>query len=80
VRFERLVRVEHGGRSRGDSGVAEVVLPIVPGEDAKSVGGQTRLAPALTERVGCPHVPQYGFRAFQSRSALPIAYIAAEEY
>jgi hypothetical protein len=49
------------------------VLPITPGKDAKSVGGQTRFAPALMERFGWPQVPQYGFRAFQSRRARPIA-------
>jgi hypothetical protein len=52
VRFEIVVRVEHGGRSLGEAGLAEVVLPTAPGKDAQSVGGQTRFAPALTDRVG----------------------------
>ena len=58
VRFESVLRVEHGGRSRGDMDVAEVVLPIVPGKVAKSAGGQIRFAPALTDKVGWPQVPQ----------------------
>lgn len=50
--FDRVVRLAHGGRSRGDSGIAEVVLVAVPAKDAKSFGGQTRFAPAWMERVG----------------------------
>lgn len=54
VRLERVVRVEHGGRSRGDNGSAGVVLPIVPDvvKGAMSVGGHIRLAPAFTDNVG----------------------------
>jgi hypothetical protein len=52
VRFDRVVRVEQGGRSRGEMGAAAVVLPIVPGKDAKSVGGQIRFAPPFTDKVG----------------------------
>lgn len=54
VRFERVVRVEQGGRSLDDNGSAEVVLPMVPEvvKSAMSVGGHTRLAPAFTDRVG----------------------------
>lgn len=47
------LRVMQGSRSL--LGVAVVVEPTVPEEDlrrARSVGGQIRLPPALTERVG----------------------------
>ena len=53
VRFDSDVRVEHASRSGGSS--------------AWSFGGQTRLAPAWTESVLWPQVPQKVLRKFQSR-------------
>ncbi len=64
-RFETPVRVAQDGRSTEAEGVADVVLKA---EDmlAASRGGHVRLKPAWTERVGCPHCAQKGFRTFQS--------------
>lgn len=47
----------------------DVAPPWAVGREAKSVGGQTRLVPAFTERVGWPQPPQNGLRAFQSTRA-----------
>ena len=58
--LEMVPRVAQGPRSRG--------LPS-PRDPARSVGGQTRLVPALTERVRWPHCAQKGLRVFQSRRA-----------
>lgn len=65
--FEMPVRLAHDGRVRG-VGVAVEVPVVEPfGSEARSVGGQARLKPALTESVGWPHCAQNGLRAFQSR-------------
>lgn len=65
ARLLRVVRVRQGSR----------VYFAAAGE--ASVGGQTRLVPDWTERVGRPQPPQKGLRAFQSRMARDWAYIAA---
>lgn len=67
--LEMAPRVAHGARSRG--------LPSV--EPARSVGGQARFVPALTESVRCPHCAQNGLRVFQSSRERAWAYIAAVE-
>ncbi len=67
-RLETPFLVTQGGRSLGDTG-AGASVPWAVGRRAKSVGGQTRLVPALMERVGWPQPPQKGLRAFQSRRA-----------
>ena len=64
-RFEIPLRVAHEGRWVG---VFEEVLPAEPSRADMSVGGQVRFVPALMERVGWPHCPQKGLRAFQSKS------------
>ena len=68
-------RVTQASLSRGVSKV--VVAPWALARDEKSVGGQVRFVPALTERVGWPQPPQKGFRAFQSSNARAWAYMAA---
>lgn len=68
-------RVTQASLSRGVSKV--VVAPWALARDEKSVGGQVRFVPALTESVGWPQPPQKGFRAFQSSNARAWAYIAA---
>lgn len=64
--FEIPLRVAQSGR---EVGVAGVVEPMGVGRDARSLGGQVLLVPALMERVGWPHWAQKGLRAFQSRRA-----------
>ena len=65
-RFDIPLRVAHEGRSVGVSGG---VPPAEPRREAMSFGGQVRFVPALMERVGWPHCPQNGLRAFQSKRA-----------
>ena len=68
LRFETPEREAQAGRF--GAGAAATVLAVgVAGRRARSVGGQVRLVPAWTERVGCPHCAQKGLRAFQSRRA-----------
>ena len=67
-RLEIPFLVAQAARSRGLAS-AEVAPPCAVGREAKSVGGQTRFVPALTDNVGWPQPPQKGFRAFQSRRA-----------
>ena len=62
--LEMVPRVAHGARS--------CFFP-----PARSVGGHTRLVPALTDRLRSPHWAQKGFRVFQSRRLRACAYIAA---
>jgi hypothetical protein len=58
------VRVTQGGRAVGSTGVAPEAFPWEPAAGAadavlaRSVGGQVRLKPALTERVGWPQAAQ----------------------
>lgn len=59
-RLEMVVRVLHSGRCADGRPCAS---------SAASVGGHARLAPPLTDSVGCPHVPQKVLRVFQSSSA-----------
>ncbi len=66
-RFEMPFLVAQSERSC--AGVAGVVEPMFVETEARSLGGQVRLVPALMENVGCPHWAQKGFRAFQSRRA-----------
>lgn len=58
-RFDMVVRVLQAGFSGDFPWAAR----------AASVGGQARLVPEFTERVGLPQVPQKLFRVFQSTSA-----------
>jgi hypothetical protein len=67
-RLEIPFLVAQAARSRGLASI-EVAPPCAVGREAKSVGGQTRFVPALTDNVGWPQPPQKGFRAFQSRRA-----------
>lgn len=73
VRLDIPVLVTQDGRCEGVS----VVVACAVSRVAKSVGGQTRFVPALVDRVGCPQPAQKGLRAFQSRSALAWAKMAA---
>jgi hypothetical protein len=66
-RLDIPFRVAHAARTWGFS--AGLAPACAVGRSAKSVGGQTRLVPALTDIVGWPQPPQKGFRAFQSRRA-----------
>lgn len=59
-RLEIVVRVLQAGREGG-------VLPSAV--RAASDGGQARLVPEFTDRVGWPQVPQKVFRMFQSMRA-----------
>jgi hypothetical protein len=71
-RLEIPFRVAQPARLRGTA--SALVAPAwAVGREARSVGGQVRLVPALTDNVGCPQPPQKGFRAFQSRRARPCA-------
>lgn len=56
--------VAQAARCRGVASV--VVAPWAFGREAKSVGGQTRFVPVLTDKVGWPQPAQNGFRVFQS--------------
>ena len=58
-RFDIVVRVLQTGFSGDFPWAARAI----------SVGGQARLVPEFTERVGLPQVPQKLFRVFQSASA-----------
>lgn len=58
-RLEIVVRVLHAGRSTAFPSASR----------AASLGGQARLVPALTDKVGLPQVPQKVFLLFQSINA-----------
>lgn len=67
LRLETPLRVAQAGRVVVEL-EAEVVEMAVLGRERVSVGGQVRLKPPFTERVGWPHWAQKGLRRFQSRS------------
>lgn len=64
--LETPLRVAQGGRSLVL--VVGVVAWAEEGRLARSLGGQVRLKPPFTERVGWPHWAQKGLRRFQSMS------------
>jgi hypothetical protein len=66
-RLDMPFRVAHAARMWGVS--AGFAPACALRREAKSVGGQTRFVPALTDNVGWPQPPQNGFRAFQSSIA-----------